>query len=466
MKRLTLLFITMMVACSLFAQDIIGQWNGLLKVQGTQLRIVFNISKTDAGYTSTMDSPDQGAKGIKVSATTFENSILKLDVAMGGIHYEGTFNQEHQFVGEFKQGTFTCPLNLAREVQAKVVLSKPQDPVMPYPYYTEEVKFDNTDANVTLAGTLSLPSKEGKFPVVVLITGSGPQNRNEELMGHKPFLVLADHLTKNGIAVLRYDDRGTYESTGDFSKANTLDLASDVKAAIKYLLTRKEIDKKKIGLIGHSEGGIIAPMVAAESKDVNYIVLMAGTGIPGRDLLLLQGELIGKAMGLTDEKLQKAKTINKGAFDIIGNSTDTAAIKKELTTYLLPIIKETPSSEKPAGLSDEDLVKQQIAQLTSPWLQFFLKYDPALILRKVKCPVLALNGSKDLQVPPRENLSAIKSGLEKGGNKNITVREFPNLNHLFQECTTGAPSEYGEIQQTISPQVLNEMSNWILRQTK
>jgi len=466
MKRSALFLVFLLTVCNLFGQDINGQWNGLLKVQGTQLRIVFNILKADVGYTATMDSPDQGAKGIKVSSVTFKNPVLKLEVAMAGISYEGTIQPDNRIVGEFRQGTFSCPLILTREVQPKVETVRPQEPQLPYPYYTEEVKFENVKSNILLAGTLSLPKKEGKFPAVILISGSGPQNRNEELMGHKPFLVLADYLTKNGIAVLRYDDRGTAESTGDFSKANTMDLASDVKAAINYLVSRKEIDSKNIGLIGHSEGGIIAPMVAAECKDVHFIVLMAGTGISGSKLLLLQQELIGRSMGFSEEKLLRTKTINSGAFDLVVQSADTTILKRNLYDYLLQCIKDTPASDKSAGVTDEDVANQQIAQLTSPWFRFFLKYNPATVLKKVKCPVLALNGSKDLQVPPRENLSAIKSGLENGGNKNITVREFPNLNHLFQECKTGAPSEYGEIQQTISPQVMNEISNWILRQVK
>lgn len=466
MKRLAFILFIVMVANYLHAQDITGQWNGLLKVPGTQLRLVFHVNKTDSGYTSTMDSPDQSVRGIKVSLISFENDVLKIEVATGGIKYEGALTQDNQIVGEFRQSTFSAPLTLTRDVIEKEKVTRPQGPVEPYPYYTEEVDFTNPGDGTVLAGTLSLPGKEGKYPVVVLITGSGPQNRDEELMGHKPFLVLADHLTKNGIAVLRYDDRGTGKSTGDFSKATTPILATDVESAISYLLTRKEIDKKKIGLIGHSEGGIIAPMVAAKCKDVHYIVLMAGTGIKGNELLLLQQELIGRASGLTEAQMAKNKLSNKGAFDLVLNATNDETLKKDLKEYLLKLAQETPASEKPAGVSDEDVANRQMDQLTSPWVRYFIKYDPALILRKVKCPVLALNGSKDLQVPPRENLSAIKSGLEKGGNKEVTVREFPNLNHLFQECKTGSPTEYGEIQQTISPQVLNEISAWILRQTK
>lgn len=466
MKRITLFFFSLMATVTLLGQDIAGQWNGILKVQGSQLRIVFNVSKTDSGYVTTMDSPDQGAKGIPVSFTSFENSVLKIEAATIGMRYEGTQTQEDLIVGEFRQLAFSSPLTLTKSIPEKERATRPQDPTAPLPYVTEEVTFSNSIDNAILAGTLSLPEKTGKFPAVVLITGSGAQNRDEELMGHRPFLVLADHLTRNGIAVLRYDDRGTAQSTGDFLKATTKTFATDVDAAVRYLLTRKEIDKKKIGLIGHSEGGSIAPMVAAENKDIRFIVLMAGPGLRGEELLLLQGKLLAKAAGQSEEQIARNTSINKGAYEIIVNATDQERMKKELQAYLIKSVAEMPAEEKPSGIDDDLFVQQQVNQITSPWFQEFLKYDPTLILRKVHCPVLALNGAKDLQVPPRENLTAIKSNLEKGGNDEVTVREYPNLNHLFQECTTGLPKEYGEIEQTIAPQVLNEISDWILRKTK
>jgi len=285
-------------------------------------------------------------------------------------------------------------------------------------------------------------------------------------MGHKPFLVLADYLTKKGIAVLRFDDRGTAKSTGDFITATSLDFATDVESAVKYLQTRKEINDNQIGLIGHSEGGIIAPMVAAETKEISFIILLAGTGIRGDQLLLLQQELIGKAMGISEEELQKTRNINKAAFDIVIKSTSTETLKIELTNYIKQTLKDNPESEKPAGMSDDDFVKLQVDQLTSPWMQYFIKYDPSPTLEKVKCPVLAINGEKDLQVPAKINLEAIEKALVKGGNKNITIKELPNLNHLFQECETGSPSEYATIEQTFSPIVLTEIINWIMKQVK
>jgi fermentation-respiration switch protein FrsA (DUF1100 family) len=464
MKNLTLVILTSLFSLTIYGQDITGQWNGALKIQGTQMRLVFNISQTENSLSSTMDSPDQGAKGIPTTTTSFENSILKITIANAKIEYEGTL-ANNKITGTFKQYGQSFPMDLSREkIEAKEVV-RPQEPKEPFSYYSENVTFENKKAGISLAGTLTLPKKVGVFPVVViLITGSGPQNRNEELLGHKPFLVISDYLTKNGIAILRYDDRGIGESKGNFAQSTTEDFATDVEAAVNYLLTRKEINKKKIGLIGHSEGGLIAPMVASKSKDVSFIVLLAGTGISGDKLLLLQQELIGRAGGATEAMLQKNKETNAKAFEMVVKSTDNEKLKSDLKNYLTDIIKNSP--EKPEEMKEEDYINLQINQLTSPWMEYFIKYNPALTLEKVKCPVLAINGSKDLQVPPKENLEAIKKALAKAGNKKVTIKELLNLNHLFQECETGSPEEYESIEQTFSPIALTEILNWLKTQTK
>lgn len=463
--QLIIFAIGILISNMLFGQNITGQWNGILNVQGTKLRIVFNISKTDTGLSSTMDSPDQGAKGIPVTSASFENQVLKLAVANLGVEYQGTLDKDNVIVGDFKQRGMSFPLNLSKEIVEKEKPVRPQEPKKPYSYYEEEVTFENAKAGFQLAGTLTLPSKEGNFPAVVLITGSGPQNRDEELLGHKPFLVLSDFLTKNGIAVLRFDDRGTAASKGDFKTANSLDFASDVEAGLDFLKNRKEINKKKIGLIGHSEGGIIAPMLASSSKDIAFIVLLAGTGIPGDQLLLLQQELIGKDSHISDTGLKTIKTINKGAFEIVVKSTNSEQLKTDLTNYITQVIKENPDAMDSKGMNQDKFIKMQVDQIASPWMQYFIKYNPAETLEKVKCPVLAINGEKDLQVPPKENLEAIKNALIKGGNKKVTTIELPNLNHLFQECKTGSPAEYATIEQTFSPIALTEILKWIQMQT-
>ena len=466
MKNILLIVCAILISTTINAQDITGSWNGILKIQGTQLRLIFNISKTEKGYTSTMDSPDQGAKGISVTSTKFENSVLEIKLTNIGITYEGTLNKENTFVGTFKQSGLTFPLNLSKEKSKKEKIVRPQEPSKPYPYYSEEVTFNNKADNITLSGTLTLPKKDGNFPAVILITGSGAQNRDEELMGHKPFLVLSDYLTKKGIAVLRFDDRGTAKSTGNFKPATTADFARDVESALKYLKSRKEINHNKIGLIGHSEGGIIAPIVASKNKSVDFIILLAGTGIRGDKLLLLQQEEIGSTSGISEKDLSKARVINKGAFDIVLKTKDIETLKKELTNYLKESLKDQPKSEIPKGTSIDDYVQLQVKQLTSPWMIYFIKYNPATILEKVKCPVFAINGNKDLQVSSKVNLPAIKKALIKGGNKSVTTKELANLNHLFQECETGLPSEYSTIEQTFSPIALEEISNWILKQVK
>lgn len=441
------------------AQDITGQWNGILKIQGIQLRVVFHINKTDTGYSSTMDSPDQEAKGLPVSTTTFENSKLTLKSTLARFEYNGDLKDTIIF-GTFKQNGTSVPLDLSKiqkESTQNTFAKRPQEPVKPYPYYSEDVTFKNKKANVTLAGTLTLPKKEGIYPAVILITGSGPQNRDEEILGHKPFLVIADYLTRNGIAVLRYDDRGFAQSTGNFATATTFDFASDVESAISFLKTRKEINAKEIGLIGHSEGGTIAPIVAAaEPKDVDFIVLLAGTGLQGDKLTLLQKEKLEQAMHMDEQGIDKGQEIFRGAYDIILHSDAADSnIKNKVSTYLMQGFGDKVPEEQISAITN---------QITSPWWINFLKYNPVPTLEKVKCPVLAVDGEKDLQVPPEENLSAIKAALQKGGNKNVTTKLFPNLNHLFQDCKTGLPSEYSEIEETFSPMVLDEITKWIKKQ--
>ncbi|HNQ13359.1 MAG TPA: alpha/beta fold hydrolase [Bacteroidia bacterium] len=454
MKKVILSLVVALTSLTInYAQDITGQWNGVLKVQGIQLRLVFNIRETETGLSATMDSPDQGAKGIPTTTISFENTTLKITIANAHIEYEGTLGKDDIIVGTFKQNGMVIPLNLSKAVIEKTELVRPQEPKEPFPYYAEDVIFENKMAGIRLAGTLTLPEKEGVFPVVILISGSGPQNRNEELMGHKPFLVISDYLTKNGIAVLRYDDRGTAQSKGDFKTATSADFATDVESAIAYLNTRKEINKKKIGLVGHSEGGLIAPMVASKSNKVAFIILLAGTGVSGDKILLAQQKLIGSASGIDNSTLAKNEELNRGAFEIIKKSNNPDQLKTDLKKYL-------------QNHASESEISSSVNQLTSPWMINFIKYDPRASLEKVKCPVLALNGEKDLQVPPKENLEAIKSALTKGGNKKVTTLELPNLNHLFQECKTGSPNEYATIEQTFSPAALKVMLEWIQVQAK
>ena len=465
MKKIAVILILVVSVFGSYGQEITGAWNGSLKVQGMQLRIVFNITKTDTGYSSTMDSPDQGAKGIPVTSTTFVDSKLKIEMTNLRIEYSGEL-KDKTITGTFKQNGMEFPMNLTKEQIAKEVVKRPQEPTKPYPYYSEEVTFTNSQANITLAGTLTLPKKEGIFPAVILITGSGPQNRDEEIMGHKPFLVLSDYLTRQGIAVLRYDDRGVAQSKGDFKTGTTVDFATDAESAVAYLKGRKEIIQNKIGLVGHSEGGIIAPMVASRNKGVNFIVLLAGTGMRGDKILLLQQELIGRAAGKPETEITKTREANTRAFELVLKSKTTEALTTDLTGLLTEILKDNPDSGKPSGMSNTDYIALQVKQITAPWMQYFIKYDPVGALEKVKCPVLAIDGEKDLQVPGKENLLAIEKAVKKGGNQQVTTKLFPNMNHLFQECKTGSPAEYSQIEQTFSPIAMEVVAKWILQQAK
>ena len=444
-----------------------GIWEGKLKVPGGELRIVFKISKNpDGTLTATLDSPDQGATDIPVEEVIFKDNTLRLEVKSAGGFFEGKVQEDFLSIkGELNQAGQSLPLVLER-VEEIAKVNRPQEPKKPYPYKEEEVTYENKEARITLAGTLTFPLEKGPFPAVLLITGSGAQDRDETVLNHKPFLVLADYLTRLGIVVLRIDDRGVGGSTGDFSQATSEDFASDVLAGIEYLKTRKEINPEQIGLIGHSEGGIIAPMVAAKSSDIAFIILMAGTGLTGEEILYLQGALIYRAMGVSEEDIIKNRQFNEKIFSVLKEEDDSENAEEKLRQMFMEDW-EKMSDEKKEQIGDPEVfLEAQLQSLLSPWYRFFLTYDPKPTLSKVKCPVLAINGEKDLQVPPKENLSAIEEALVAGGNKNFIVKELPGLNHLFQTAQTGVPSEYAKIEETISPIALKIIGDWISEQAK
>jgi fermentation-respiration switch protein FrsA (DUF1100 family) len=449
-----------------FDNNLVGIWQGKLEVPGMSLRIVFNIAKDiESKLTATMDSPDQGAKDIPVEEVTFKDGVLHLEVKSAGGFFEGKVQEDFLSIeGELNQAGQSLPLVLER-VEEIARVNRPQVPKKPYPYFEEEVTYENKEAGITLAGTLTFPFEKDPFPAVLLITGSGPQDRDETIYGHRPFLVLADYLTRHGIAVLRVDDRGVGESTGDFSQATSEDFTFDVLAGIEYLKTRKEISPEQIGLIGHSEGGLIAPIVAVKSPDVSFIVLMAGPGLTGEEISYLQGALISRAMGVSEEDVIKNRQFNEKIFSILKEEKDSEIAEGRLR-QMFEEDWEKMSDEKKEQISDPEVfLEAQLQSLLSPWLKFFLTYDPKPTLSKVKCPVLAINGEKDLQVPPKENLSAIEEVLKTGGNQNYTIKELPGLNHLFQTAQTGVPSEYSQIEETISPEALDLVGKWILERT-
>ena len=462
MKNL-LLFLSLFLTSALFAQDISGSWTGIINVQGTKLPLIFHFTKTEQGYTAAMDSPNQGAKGIPLNDVSFADKNLSLSFTAAAIKYTGKWNNENEIEGTFEQGSFSTPLTLTKGV---VEIKKAQEPSEPYPYHSENVEFLNKKENFFLAGTLTLPRKEGKFPAVILISGSGQQDRNSDILGHKPFLIISDYLTRNGIAVLRYDDRGVGQSKGDPSLSTSADFAEDARAAIEYLRTRKEINSKKIGIIGHSEGGMIAPMIAANDKNIAFLVLLAGPGVSGDALLIEQNYEIGKQAGMSAEALEGSKLTNQTIYDILKSNEDLATVKQKLTAYFQTNVDKIPEAERPSQAEIEKTLKDEVNGIATPWLRYFIAYNPTENLQKVKCPVLVLNGEKDIQVPAKSNTAGIAEALQKGGNKKVTVQIFPGLNHLFQHCTTCKVEEYSLIEETFSPEVLKTVTDWVTQQVR
>lgn len=450
-------------------RPIVGTWLGTLEVPGgARLRMVFHIRPTaDGGFTATLDSPDQGAAGLPATEVTFSGGHLKLFSSVVAGTFEGDLSQDETTLqGEWMQGGMELPLTLERTEGDVKPPARPQEPKGPLPYDQEEVRYTNPDGGHTLAGTLTVPRDGAPHPAVVLISGSGPQDRDETVFGHRPFLVLADHLTRQGIAVLRYDDRGVGESEGDFGSATTEDFVSDALAGVEFLKKRNDIDAGAIGLIGHSEGGLVAPMAAVRSHDVAFIVMMAGPGVTGEAIVLEQAVLIAKASGATEEATNRNRELQQRLFDIVERVSSPEEAKPLLEEVLRSSLAGMTEEEREAagltGAREDQVVQTQVQTVNSPWFRFFLTYDPAPTLRRVTVPVLALNGELDLQVPPKQNLPAISAALKEGGNPDVTVMELPGLNHLFQHATTGSPNEYTGIEETISPEVLSIISDWIL----
>jgi uncharacterized protein len=404
---------------------------------------VLKVAKAeDNSLSARFASLDQGAQEVPCARIEQAGMTVKFELKPGA-DFEGALNaQGSEISGNWKQSGATLPLVFKR-VDKLPDTTRPQDPKKPYPYSEEEVSYENKPGRAKLAGTLTLPKGNGPFPAVLLITGSGQQDRDESLMGHRPFLVLADHLTRKGIAVLRVDDRGMGGSTGEVKTATTEDFGGDVLAGVEFLKSRgKEIDIHKIGLIGHSEGGVIAPMVALRSHDVAFIVMMAGTGVPGDEILMAQIEAISKVAGVPAATIAKNLDAERQILDIVKQESD-------------PKVREARLRLTPATA--------QLQAVMSPWFRFFIMYDPAPALQKITCPVLALNGELDLQVPASLNLPAIEKALKAGGNRDYEVVKLPKLNHLFQTSQTGSIEEYGKIEETIAPVALETMSAWILR---
>jgi pimeloyl-ACP methyl ester carboxylesterase len=432
-----------------------GNWQTALETHGMRLRLQLHVSHdTERELVAALDSLDQDVSGLPASNISLEETNFYFEVPAVSGHFEGKFDgAKNTLTGKWSQTGAEQNLEFARSDEPLPLL-RPQTPAHPYPYLEETVSFANSAANVELAGTITLPRGSGPFPAAILIAGSGPHDRDESVAGHKPFLILADYLTRTGIAVLRYDKRGIGGSTGSVDKATTLDFASDTLAAIAYLKTRKDIDPKKIGLVGHSEGAMIAPYVANHSQDVTWVVLLAAPSTKGEATLMNQSGLIGEVGGLSETQLLASLTFDREAYDVVRNEKDPAVI----TEKVKQLVKDSgmDAALPPAAL------ETQLRMLASPWFRFFLDYDPLPKLQALKTPALALFGQKDLQVPPKFNLEPTKKALTDAGNTDFDVRELPELNHLFQHAYSGSPAEYQAIEETFAPEALQIISDWIL----
>lgn len=470
-RSLTSLCIFVSIACLTAAAQnkptgLAGNWLGTLEIPGGKLRLVIKVAAAGDGYTAKMDSPDQGAADLPVSSISLSGDKVSLAAPQFGITFEGGMNAANdEITGTFSQRGGSTPFTFKR-IGEIIGPNRPQTPAKPYPYAEEELTYRNTLDNVKLVGTLTIPKNGRKqHPAVILISGSGSQDRDSTVYAHKPFLVLADHLTRQGIAVLRVDDRGSGSSDAGSPSVTSENFMHDVLAGVDVLKKRPDIDPSKIGLVGHSEGGMIAPMAAAHSKDVAFIVLLAGPGQTGSAVVESQTRLIHAASGTEADMVDQAGGMAAAINSIIISEPDPAKIETKVNALVAERLAAVPEARRNAAASIVSEFRSMMPRLKTPWYRYFVSYDPVPVLKKVKVPVLAVNGELDLQVPVKENLDGIRGALAAGGNKDVTIRSFPKLNHLFQTSTTGLPREYASISETMSPEVLTVVSDWIKSRT-
>lgn len=474
MKAFILISILFFLAFVTSAQSFIGTWEGKLQVN-VQLRVVLMISTTTEGtLKATLKSPDQSSDLLFTDTCFVKNDSIFFRAKKYAVSFKGKLNGGNTIQGVFTQGR-DFPLTL-KKVDSISELKRPQTPRPPFNYHSEEVSFYNSDHSIQFAGTLSWPATEPGleyfrkpvYPAAILISGSGPQDRDETIFGHKPFAVMADYLTKKGFAVLRVDERGIGKSTGNFNTATTADFANDTEAALNFLKNQPQIDTAHIGLIGHSEGGMIAPMVAARRTDVHFVVMMAAPGMAITKFMNEQVEAIAKSAGNDAALVQAGKELYALAVAEVLKLKDSNLIK----INLIKKVENWATKKNKSLLKNMELstpaqrklfVTAQVSVLNNNWYRYFLGVDPQRYLTKLQCNVLALNGSKDIQVLPASNLAGLRASLKKSKSPHYEVKELPGLNHLFQTCKTCTLAEYGELEESFSPAAMNVIGNWLLQ---
>ena len=447
------------------AKKIAGLWEGKINT-GVALRIVFHFNlNADGSYSATMDSPDQGAKGIVCSSVQLKEDSVRVTVESIKGSYVGSLSSDSLITGKWMQGPSVFPLNL-KQVTRLTPLNRPQTPKPPYAYNSEDISYTNKNGSIHYGATLTYPKTGGPFATAILITGSGQQDRDESLFEHKPFAVIADYLTTKGFAVLRVDDRGVGQTNGEVQTATSLDFAGDVEAGLQYLKTRKEVNKNKLGLIGHSEGGLIASIVAARNKDIDFVIMLAGPGVKGSDLLTEQAGAVIQGYGIPATTAAAYKPIYKTMIETAISEKDTAAaFAKANTAFQQWKVAQSETVLKTLGFTGEQedvkMMRNLLAAFASPWMKYFLSTDPQPLMQQFNCKVLALNGSKDVQVIAAQNLPGIKAAQAKSKSKQYETLQLEGLNHLFQHCKTCSVAEYGVLEESFAPEALEKMGNWL-----
>ncbi len=440
-----------------------GEWFGTLDVGPMKLRLALQVTESEANtFKAILESIDQGSAEIPVDQMDFKDRTLKFRIEK----IQGSFLGKMNVDGSAIEGTWSqmgrdLPLTFNRMEKA-FVLNRPQNPKPPFPYQNKEITFRNESADISLAGTFLIPEGSGPFPTVLFITGSGPQDRDESLMGHKPFLIIADYLARRGIASLRYDDRGVGKSEGKHMKSTVADFASDAEAGIAFLLAQAEVDANAIGIIGHSEGGLSGPIVASTNNAVDFLVLLAPPGEPLDQLLKRQAEDIFSLQGIEPSLINRLTKHQQHELELIKDSSiPRSELKQKLTELFATEKTKYTEAELKALKLDDATVKQSISTVSTPWFRSLMRKDPSNYLKTIQIPTLALFGEKDIQVAPEINAAGVKAALEEANNPDFEVTILQDLNHLFQHAETGSIEEYGTIEETFAPEALEHISNWI-----